>query len=124
MLKREPLPYKFYGKYYDPNEDTGGGDKIAPSQFLNEADRAEYEKEKAHFESRLRMYVLVRRDVLPINYCIPQAAHAVAEYVHYYNKNRITKQWVEDDKTMIVLEANADQMERIKKKFKDLDKRF
>lgn len=66
----------------------------------------------------LRMYVLVRRDVLPLVHCGVQAGHAVAEFVHYH-QNDNTKKWVEEDKTLICLEATDGQIEKMKKYFAD-----
>ena len=66
----------------------------------------------------LRMYVLVRRDVLPLAHCGVQASHAVAEYVHYHQNDRTAK-WVEKDKTLIMLEATADDIERKRLEFTD-----
>lgn len=80
------------------------------------------ENEKEEMNKALRMYVLVRRDVLPLVHCGVQATHAVAEYVHYHD-NDITRQWVEKDKTLIVLEGTEKEIEELRQEFlfKDLN---
>lgn len=60
-------------------------------------------------DKQYRMYVLVRRDILPLVHCGVQAAHAVAEFVHYH-QNDNTKLWVTFEKTLIILEATEDQI--------------
>lgn len=57
------------------------------------------------------MYVLVRRDILPLVHAGVQAAHAVGEFVHYH-QNENTKRWAEKDKTLIVLEATEEQIKK------------
>lgn len=69
-------------------------------------------------ESQIRMYVLVRRDILPLVHCGVQAAHAVAEFVHYH-QNENTKVWVTCEKTLIVLSATEEQIEEKMKQFSD-----
>lgn len=64
----------------------------------------------------LKMYVLVRTDVLPpINQGI-QALHAVVEYgIHAANASSFLK-WAEEDKTLVLLAAEDERvMERIVK---------
>jgi len=64
------------------------------------------------------MYVLVRRDILPLVHCAVQASHSVAEFVFYhYNDN--TKLWLTLEKTMIILEASQEQIEEKMKWFAD-----
>jgi hypothetical protein len=72
---------------------------------------------KKKFEESLRMYVIVRRDMLALPNCGVQACHAVAEYVNK-NQNDVTKRWVEDDKTLIMLEGTIHDMKRMKSMFK------
>jgi hypothetical protein len=67
---------------------------------------------------QMRMYVLVRRDILPLVHCAVQAAHSVAEFVHYHPNNN-TKVWVTCEKTLIVLEATEDQINEKMKWFAD-----
>lgn len=67
----------------------------------------------------LKMFVLVRRDILPLPHCVCQGIHASVEYVHYYN-NDVTKKWVEEDKTIIVLSATEEQIENKKRLFSKL----
>ena len=56
-----------------------------------------------------RMYVLVRRDILPLVHAGVQAAHAAADFV-FYHMNENTKVWVQCEKTMVVLEATEEQI--------------
>lgn len=72
------------------------------------------------YKNSLRMYVLVKRDSLPLVNCAVQATHAVAEYIHYHD-NENTKKWVEQDKTLIILEATDEQLEAMRVKFLELD---
>jgi hypothetical protein len=58
---------------------------------------------------QVRMYVLVRREILPLVHCVCQCTHAVAEFIHYH-QNDNTKLWVTCEKTLIVLEATEDQI--------------
>lgn len=52
----------------------------------------------------LRTIVIVRKD-LSRSQQIVQAGHALAELVHYYSDHHEMGQWVELDKTLIVLGA-------------------
>lgn len=70
-----------------------------------------------------RMYVLVRRDILPLVHCGVQAAHAVAEFV-FYHQNNNTKVWVTVEKTLIVLEATEEQIQEKMKWFADRHMNF
>lgn len=60
-------------------------------------------------DKQYRMYVLVRRDILPLVHAGVQAAHAACEFVHYH-QNDNTKVWVTCEKTLIVLEATEAQI--------------
>lgn len=59
---------------------------------------------------QVRMYILTRRDVLPLVHCVCQCVHAATEYMHYY-QNENTINWVTKEKTLIVLEASENQIE-------------
>jgi hypothetical protein len=63
-----------------------------------------------------RMYVLVRRDILPLVHAGVQAAHAAADFV-FYHQNENTKVWATCEKTMIVLEATEEQINEKMKMF-------
>lgn len=65
---------------------------------------------------QMRMYVLVRRDILPLPHCVCQCSHAVAEFVHYHPNNN-TKVWVTCEKTIVILEANEQEIEEKMKWF-------
>jgi hypothetical protein len=71
---------------------------------------------KEDIDDGYRMYVLVRRDILPLVHCAVQASHAVAEYV-YYHQNPNTRVWVTAEKTLIILEATEKQIEEKMKLF-------
>jgi hypothetical protein len=58
----------------------------------------------------LRMYVLVQREVLPLVHAGVQAGHAVHTYVWEHRDKPETKQWCEEDKTMLYLSATWEQM--------------
>lgn len=63
------------------------------------------------YKKQLKMYVLVRRDILPLVHCGVQAGHAIAEFV-FYHPNENTRKWVTEDKTLIVLEATEEQIKK------------
>lgn len=63
------------------------------------------------YKKQLKMYVLVRRDILPLPHCMCQCTHAVAEFVEYH-QNENTHKWVREDKTLIVLEATEEQIKK------------
>ena len=64
-----------------------------------------------------RMYVVVRRDVLPLVHAGVQAAHAAADFV-FYHPNENTKVWAQCEKTMIILETSEAQIEYLMQLFK------
>lgn len=63
------------------------------------------------YKKQLKMYVLVRRDILPLVHAGVQAGHAIAEFV-FYHPNENTRKWVTEDKTLIVLEATEEQIKK------------
>ena len=63
------------------------------------------------YKKQLKMYVMVRRDILPLVHCGVQVGHAIAEFVEYH-QNVNTRQWVREDKTLIVLEATEEQIKK------------
>ena len=69
-------------------------------------------------DERLKMYVLVRKDILSDVQCGVQAGHAIAEYMkdHLETDHRL-KKWVEEHKTLIFLSATAEQIEKKKVAF-------
>lgn len=63
------------------------------------------------FNARLKMYVLVRKDILTDVQCGVQAAHALAEYMNsFLDSDPKLREWVEDHKTLIFLSASEKQL--------------
>jgi len=83
----------------------------APQPSLEEADK------------QYRMYVLIRRDILPLVHCGVQGAHAAIEFMHYH-PNDNTARWVVDHKTLIFLEASEKQIQDKMKWFADRHMNF
>lgn len=66
------------------------------------------------FNNRLKMYVLIRKDILTDVQCGVQAAHAIQEYNNQYPDCENLKSWAHDHKTLIFLAASAKQFEAFK----------
>ena len=63
------------------------------------------------FNQRLKMYVLVRKDILSDVQCGVQAAHAIAEYMRdFIGSDPRLNEWVWDHKTLIFLAADEKQI--------------
>ena len=92
-------------------------DSFSPSKLKELKEQWDYDKTK------LRMYVLVRRDVLTLVQCGVQAGHAASEYVHFHRNDK-TKQWAEADKTLIFLSATGDEIEKMKRQFDRKNKTY
>ncbi len=58
------------------------------------------------------MYVLVNKK-LTKSQRIPQASHAVAEFMHFHGNDQSAIDWVQNDKTMVCLAADEETMESI-----------
>jgi hypothetical protein len=69
--------------------------------------------------SALRLYVLVDDSILPRGGSkTAQVTHAVVEMVaRHYPANARVKTWVESDKTLIILNASASEMESHRARF-------
>jgi hypothetical protein len=63
------------------------------------------------FNNRLKMYILIRKDILTDVQCGVQAAHALQEYNINHPDCEKLKSWAHDHKTLIFLEANAKQFD-------------
>ena len=61
----------------------------------------------------LRMYVLVNREVLPLVHAGVQAAHATHSFVWEHRDHPATKQWCEQDKTLLFLNGNKNDMQTL-----------
>lgn len=55
------------------------------------------------------MYILVN-EKLTKSQRIPQASHAVAEYVFENSEDADLEDWIKNDRTMVVLQANEERM--------------
>jgi peptidyl-tRNA hydrolase len=71
----------------------------------------------------LIMYVLVRRDILPLVHCGVQAAHAAVEFISTYKNKNIDK-WATRDKTMILLSATGEDIQRCTQQFSGLGLKY
>jgi hypothetical protein len=58
------------------------------------------------------MYILVNKS-LTKSQRIPQSSHAVAEFMHTHGSDKKVKTWVEDHRTMVVLESDFSNMDDI-----------
>lgn len=63
---------------------------------------------------KLKMYVAIRRDILPLSHCAVQSSHACAEYMRFHGSTPATMDWVDNHKTMILLSATESQIQQIK----------
>lgn len=68
------------------------------------------------FNNRLKMYVLIRKDILTDVQCGVQAGHAIASYMseHIKDEPKLVD-WVDNHKTLIYLAASEEQIEEKKK---------
>jgi hypothetical protein len=62
----------------------------------------------------MKMYVLVNRESLTLVQCGVQACHSVAEFMDVYGEKPRVKDWVQNHKTMILLEATQQDLQRMK----------
>lgn len=58
----------------------------------------------------MKMYILVNRSKLTIVQSGVQASHASSEYVYFNHSLPSTKEWAENHKTMILLEATEEDI--------------
>jgi hypothetical protein len=56
------------------------------------------------------VYILVE-ERLTKSQRIPQASHAVAEFINYHRDNPIVQDWIENHRTMVCLKATSEQMD-------------
>lgn len=73
---------------------------------------------------RLKMYVLVRKDILPTVRCGVQCSHALAEYAYTFHGQNRYVDWVENHKTLIFLSATEKQITEMKEIFCVMGKRY
>ena len=75
-------------------------------------------------DTRLKMYVLVRKDILTDIQVGVQSAHAIVEYANSFGTQMIYKDWAENHKTLIFLSANETEIQATKNLFNRLGKRW
>jgi hypothetical protein len=73
-------------------------------------------------DDTMKMYVLVNRSKLTVVQCGVQALHAAAEYSYFYYDNPTTKDYHENHKTVILLEATEDDIMSMAHYFKVIGK--
>lgn len=62
----------------------------------------------------LKIFILVRRDILPLPHCAVQASHSACEFMMKFGQKPSVIDWVNNHKTMIILSATDDEIESIK----------
>jgi peptidyl-tRNA hydrolase len=72
----------------------------------------------------LKMFIAIRRDILPLPHCAVQACHACAEFMHLHGQTPATLDWVNNDKTMILLSATESQIQQIKDLYEKLGLKY
>lgn len=60
------------------------------------------------------MFILVRRDILPLTHCAVQSSHAAAEFMAKHGQKPNVVDWVNNHKTMILLSATENEIANIK----------
>lgn len=67
--------------------------------------------------SQMKMYVLVNREKLTLVQCAVQSTHSVHSYCCENANNPALKEWNDNHKTLILLEANEFQIKEAMTKF-------
>ena len=62
----------------------------------------------------LKMFILVRRDILPLPHCAVQGSHAAFEFMAKYGQKPNVIDWVNNHKTLIMLSATENEIVNIK----------
>lgn len=62
----------------------------------------------------LKMFILVRRDILPLPHCAVQASHSACEFMFHHGQKHNVIDWVNNHKTMIILSATENDIASIK----------
>lgn len=62
----------------------------------------------------LKMFILVRRDILPLPHCAVQSCHAATEFMAQHGQKPNVIDWVNNHKTMIILSATENDITSIK----------
>jgi len=73
-----------------------------------------------------KMYVMVNKKELTLPQCAVQAGHAIAEFMALYGKENNVHDWClnKNHRTLIILEANEREMEKMIGKFEDINLRY
>lgn len=66
------------------------------------------------YHSQMKMYVLIRKDILTDVQCGVQAAHAIQEYNILHENCESLKEWSRNHKTLIFLAASEKQLQAYK----------
>jgi peptidyl-tRNA hydrolase len=88
--------------------------QLEESQSALTEDQIEWQKQEKRRNEALRVYVLVRRDILPLPQCGVQASHAIVEFAYKHKGDDDVDHWVTKDKTLVLLEATEGQIYRLK----------
>ena len=62
----------------------------------------------------LKMFILIRRDILPLPHCAVQASHSACEFMAKFGQKPNVIDWVNNHKTMILLSATENEIADIK----------
>ena len=62
----------------------------------------------------LKMFILVRRDILPLPHCAVQSSHSACEFMAQHGQRASVIDWVKNHKTMILLSATENDIANIK----------
>jgi hypothetical protein len=62
----------------------------------------------------LKIFILVRRDILPLPHCAVQSCHAATEFMAKFGQKPNVVDWVNNHKTMIILSATENEIANIK----------
>jgi peptidyl-tRNA hydrolase len=59
------------------------------------------------------MFVVINRKILNVSQSAVQSCHAVAEYMNLYSKLESVQDWINNSKTMILLEADECEIDKL-----------
>jgi peptidyl-tRNA hydrolase len=66
------------------------------------------------YRAMLKMFILIRRDILPLAHCAVQSSHSAAEFMAKFGNKPNVIDWVNNHKTMILLSASEKDIADIK----------
>jgi len=70
--------------------------------------------ESTEYRNMYKMFILIRRDILPLAHCAVQSSHSVCEFMSKYSHKSTVIDWVNNHKTMILLSATENDIANIK----------